>query len=157
MVIIACYMGGVFDLARSRTLSSYQAFTPYIGYLALVLRIWVGANMIIHARPRLGKAIVKSADSMKSIGIPGWTAYATTILMFLGGIFLILGLIVRIVAVLFIINFVAIATMLKTKRDGQYIGTGKPSYESSMLYIMLFLAIIVIGSGVLSLDALIGF
>ena len=138
-------------------LAIYEVLTPYTGYLALLLRVWVGANLVIHSRPKMGKGAAQSVNWMKSMGMPGWTATAATYLELLGGIFLIIGLIVPIVAVLFIIQFAAITVMKKTKQHAEYISPGKPSYEIDILYLILAIVILVLGSGVLSLDALIGF
>ena len=94
----------------------YEALIPYTSYLALVLRVWVGANFVIHARPKTGKGAAQSVSWIKSVGYPGWTATAATYLELLGGIFLIIGLIVPVVAVLFIIQFAAITVMKKRKQ-----------------------------------------
>ena len=138
-------------------LAIYQALTPYTGYLALLVRVWVGGNLIIHSRPKLGKGAAQSANWMKSMGMPGWTAAAATYLELLGGVFLIIGLIVPIVAVLFIIQFAAIIVVKKTKMHAEYISSAKPSYEIDILYLILSIIILVLGSGVLSIDAGIGF
>ena len=135
----------------------YQVLTPYIAYLALLIRVWVGGNLIIHARPKLGKGAAQAANWMKSMSMPVWTASAATYLELLGGIFLIIGLIVPIVAVLFVIQFAAITVMKKMKMHAEYIGSGKPSYEIDILYLILAIVILVLGSGVLSLDGAIGF
>ncbi len=74
---------------------------PYTGYLALALRVWIGANFIIHSRPKLGKeGMVQTTQFMKGLGIPVGAAYTATALELFGGIFLIVGLIVPVVAAL---------------------------------------------------------
>ena len=138
-------------------LAIYQALTPYAGYLALLVRVWVGGNLIIHSRPKLGKGAAQSANWMKSMGMPSWTAVAATYLELLGGIFLIIGLIVPIVAVLFIIQFASIIVMKRMKMHAEYISSAKPSYEIDVLYLILSIVILGLGSGVLSLDGVIGF
>lgn len=134
----------------------YDILVPYTGYLALALRLWVGANLIIHARPKLGAGATGAAGFAKTLGAPGGAAKAVMYLELLGGIFLIIGLIVPVVAVLFIIQFVAISIAKSTKMHASYISPGKPSYEIDVLYLILSIVILVVGSGVLSLDALIG-
>lgn len=91
------------------------------------------------------------------MGMPAWTATTATYLELLGGIFLIIGLIVPIVAALFVIQFAAIIVMKKMKMYAEYIVSGKPSYEIDVLYLILAIVILVLGSGVLSLDGAIGF
>jgi putative oxidoreductase len=137
-------------------LAIYEVLTPYVGYLALVLRVWVGANLVNHSRPKLGKGLPQAVNWMKSMGVPGWTAPAATYLELFGGIFLIFGLITPIVALLFIIQFSSIIVMKKTKQKAEYIAVGKPSYEVDVLYLMLSIVILVLGSGLLSIDKLIG-
>ena len=139
-------------------LAIYQALTPYAIYLALLVRVWTGGNLIVHSRPKFGKGAAASVNWMKSMGVPGWTATAAGYLEILGGILLIVGLIVPIVAVLFIIEFAAIIVMKKTKMHAEYISTsGKPTYEIDALYLILSIVILVLGSGVLSIDGAIGF
>ena len=134
----------------------YDILVPYTGYLALALRLWVGANFIIHARPKLGAGAAGAAGFAKTLGAPGGAAKAVTYLELLGGIFLIIGLIVPVVAVLFIIQFLAISIAKSVKMHASYINPGKASYEIDVLYLILSIVILVLGSGVLSLDALIG-
>lgn len=134
----------------------YDALIPYTGYLALVLRLWVGANLIVHARPKFGAGITGAMGFAKTLGAPASAARAVTYLELLGGVFLIIGLIVPVVAGLFIIQFAVIAIAKRSKLHSGYIDPGKPSYEIDILYLMLALVILVLGSGVLSLDALIG-
>ncbi len=133
-----------------------EALLPYTPYLALVLRVWMGANLVIHARPKLGKGMAQTTQWVKSMGIPAGAAYTATALELFGGVFLIVGLIVPIVAFFFAIEMIANSIMKKTKMSADYIGQGKPSYEVDVLYLVLSLALIVLGAGALSLDGLIG-
>jgi putative oxidoreductase len=130
----------------------------YVPYFALILRIWLGANLMSHGYPLLfspkGKA---DADRMASQGIPKGVSYASMVLLFFGGIFLIVGLIVPIVGLLFAILFTGIIVRNKFKLHQVYIGgPAKPSYEPQITYLMLSIAIIALGAGAFSLDALIG-
>jgi putative oxidoreductase len=129
---------------------------PYTGYLALALRVWIGASFIIHSRPKLGKGMVQTAQFMKGMGIPVGAAYTATALELFGGIFLIVGLIVPIVALFFAIFMTSNIIMKRTKMHANYIDAAKPSYEIDALYLGLSLVLLVLGSGVLSLDGLIG-
>ena len=104
-----------------------EAFIPYTPYLALVLRVWVGANFIVYARPKMGKGMAQTTEWIKGMGIPVGAAYAATALELFGGLFLILGLIVPIVALFFAIDMLANSIMKKTKMDAEYIAPGKPS------------------------------
>jgi putative oxidoreductase len=130
---------------------------PYTGYLALILRVWVGANFIIHARPKL-QNLPGTVQGLKGLGVPAGATYAATALELFGGIFLILGLIVPIVGVFFVVFMVANATLHKRKMNADYItaAPGKISYEIDALYLALALALVFLGAGVFSLDGALG-
>ncbi|MGI0078210.1 MAG: DoxX family protein [Nitrososphaerales archaeon] len=133
-----------------------EPLLPYTAYLALVLRVWVGANMITHARPKLGAGTKGTIRWIKSLGLPAGAAYLAIILELFGGIFLMIGLIVPIVALFIAIEMIANSLMKKYKMKAGYIVTGKASYEIDVLYLMLSIVLIVLGSGAASLDGLIG-
>jgi putative oxidoreductase len=128
---------------------------PYVGYLALILRVWVGANFVIHARPKL-QSMPQTIQSMKGLGIPAGATYAATALELGGGIALILGLLVPIVGLFFVLFMVANSIMKKRKMHADYISAGKPSYEVDVLYLALALALVFLGAGVFSLDGALG-
>jgi len=128
---------------------------PYAGYLALVLRVWVGANFVIHARPKI-QSMPQTIQSMKGLGVPAGATYAATALEFAGGIALILGLLVPIVGAFFVLFMVANSVMKKRKMHADYIAQGKPSYEVDVLYLALALVLVFLGAGVLSLDGALG-
>lgn len=46
--------------------------------------------------------------------------------------------------------------MKKRKMHADYIAAGKPSYETDVLYLILVLALVFFGAGVLSLDGTLG-
>ena len=130
---------------------------PYTGYLALILRVWVGANFVIHARPKL-QSMPQTIQSMKGLGVPAGATYAATALELGGGIALILGLLVPIVGLFFVLFMVSATVMKKRKMHADYIASaqGKPSYEMDALYLALALALVFLGAGVLSLDGALG-
>jgi putative oxidoreductase len=129
---------------------------PYVGYLALILRVWVGANFIIHARPKLGNNLAPTAQQMKGLGVPAGATYAATALELVGGIFLILGLLVPLVGGLLVVFMASASIMKKRKMHADYISPGKPSYEVDALYLALALVLVFLGAGVFSLDGALG-
>jgi len=133
-----------------------EPLLPYVGYLALVLRVWVGANFVIHARPKMGKGMVQTTQWMKSMGLPAGAAYAATALELGGGIALILGLLVPVVGALFVVFMAANSIMKKRKMNADYIAQSKPSYEIDSLYLALALVLVFLGAGVFSLDGALG-
>lgn len=128
---------------------------PYAGYLALVLRVWLGANFVIHARPKI-QGLPQTVQSMKGLGVPAGATYAATALELGGGIALILGFLVPVVGALFVVFMVANSIMKKRKMHADYIAQGKPSYEVDVLYLALALVLVFLGAGVFSLDGALG-
>lgn len=128
---------------------------PYTGYLALILRVWVGANFVVHARPKI-QSMPQTIQSMKGLGVPAGATYAATALELAGGIALILGLLVPIVGAFFVLFMVSASVMKKRKMHADYISAAKPSYEVDVLYVALALALVFLGAGVLSLDGALG-
>jgi len=128
----------------------------YAPYLALVLRVWVGANFVIHARPKLGHGFSQTAQSMKGLGVPVAATAAATTLELVGGVFLILGLLVPIVGAFFVLFMAANSIMKKRKMHADYIAQGKPSYEIDALYLALALVLVFLGAGVFSIDGALG-
>jgi putative oxidoreductase len=131
-----------------------DASLALVPYLALVVRIWVGANMMIHGYPMLKNLKQSAAETKQSFGIPIGATYTATVLEFFGGLFLIIGLIVPLIGLFFAIFMIANVIMKKTKMKATYIG--KDSYEIDITYLILSLVLIVLGAGALSVDSVIG-
>ena len=130
-----------------------EPLLPYTAYLALLVRVWVGTNFILHANLKLPKkGREQAAQWMKSMGLPAVAASLATTLELVGGIFLILGLIVPVVALLFVIEMVSTSALNKLKMKKGYIG----GYELDVLYILLAIVLFVFGGGALSIDSVIG-
>jgi putative oxidoreductase len=125
-----------------------EPLLPYVGYLALVIRVWVGANFVVHARPKIGQGMVQTTQWMKSLGLPA--------LELAGGIALILGLLVPVVGALFVVFMASNSVMKKRKMHADYIAQEKPSYEVDALYLALSLVLVFLGAGVFSLDGALG-
>ncbi|TLX96973.1 MAG: DoxX family protein [Thaumarchaeota archaeon] len=130
-----------------------EPLLPYTPYLALLVRVWVGTNFILHANLKLPKkGREQAAQWMKSMGLPAVAASLATTLELVGGIFLILGLIVPVVALLFVIEMISTSALNKLKMKKGYIG----GYELDVLYILLDIVLFVLGGGALSIDSVIG-
>ena len=132
-----------------------ENFLEFVPYLALVTRIWVGSNMMIHGYPKLRNLKQAAEETKQSLGIPIGATYTATILEFFGGLFLIIGLIVPIVGLFFAIFMIANVIMKKTKMNAAYIAPGKASYEIDITYLILSTILIVLGAGALSVDSII--
>ena len=133
-----------------------EPFLAFVPYLALVVRIWVGANMMIHGYSKLRNMKQAAEETKQTLGIPVGATYTATILEFFGGLFLIIGLIVPIVGLLFAIFMIANVIMKKRKMNASYIDPGKASYEIDITYLIISIILIVLGAGALSVDSTIG-
>lgn len=134
-----------------------EIFLPYTAYLALLVRVWVGANFMAHGYPKLGKSRQQTVQFMKSMGVPAAATYAAAILEFFGGLSLIIGFIVPIVSFFFALEMVATTILKKTKMNGPYLlGQNPAAYEADITYLLLALALIVLGAGALSIDSVTG-
>lgn len=132
-----------------------ENFLEFVPYLALVTRIWVGSNMMIHGYPKLRNLKQAAEETKQSLGIPIGATYTATILEFFGGLFLIIGLIVPIVGLFFAIFMIANVIMKRTRMNAAYIAPGKASYEIDITYLILSIILIVLGAGALSVDSII--
>jgi putative oxidoreductase len=127
-------------------------------YTSLVLRVAVGAALVAHGMPKVkGGWGKQSGQWIATMGVPASAARLVTLLEFFGGIFLIVGLLVPLIAAFFAIQFIAIIVMKYTKMKAGFMGGGnKPGFELDFTYLLLSIAILLIGAGAFSLDALLG-
>lgn len=131
-----------------------EVLAPYTPYLALVLRVWLGATLMIHGRPKLSKQARE--QSVKNLGLPASAVLLGMIIEFFGGLFLVVGFIVPFVGLVEAIYFGNIIVFKKTKQKAPYYGPGKPNYELEVFFVMAAVVLIFLGAGVLSLDGLLG-
>jgi putative oxidoreductase len=132
-----------------------EPFLAFVPYLALVVRIWVGTNMMIHGYSKLRNMKQAAEETKQTLGIPVGATYTATTLEFLGGLLLIIGLIVPIVGLFFAIFMIANVIMKKRRMNAAYIAPGKASYEIDITYLILSIILIVLGAGTLSVDSVI--
>lgn len=134
---------------------AFQVLLPYTAYLALLLRVWVGANFVAHGYPKLGKGTQQTLQWTKSLGVPAGLTYAAIILEFFGGLSLIIGFIVPIVSFFVALEMIGASLLKKSKMKGQYIG-GTVAYELDVTYLLLAIALMVLGAGAFSVDSAFG-
>jgi putative oxidoreductase len=142
---------------QSRKLALLEPLLGYTPFLALLVRVWFGWTLMIHGRPKLNKdRRAKSIENFRAKGVPPIAVILGTIIEFFGGLFLVIGLIVPVVASFTAIYFLSIIGMKKTKDHAEYVAFGKPNYELEAFLVLLSFVLIVLGAGPLSLDGLIG-
>src|SRR5579863_6998719 len=127
---------------------------PYTSYLALILRVWLGATLMIHGRPKLNK--LNREQSVKNLGIPAVAVFLGMVIEFFGGLLLVIGFIVPVVGAILAIYFANIVAIKKTKQKAVYVGYGKPNFELEVFFVSAALVLVFLGGGVLSLDGLLG-
>jgi putative oxidoreductase len=134
----------------------FEQLTPYTSYLALVLRVVVGVTMVMHGYPKL-KNPKQTIEWTKGLGVPVAATWLAIILEFFGGIALIIGLIVPIVAFFIALEMIGNAILKKTKMKSPYLaGQNAAAYEIDITYLLLAITLIVLGAGVFSIDAFLG-
>lgn len=134
----------------------FEQLVPYTPYLALLLRIIVGVTMIMHGYPKL-KNPKQTIGWTKGLGVPAAATWLVIILEFFGGIALVIGLIVPIVAFFIALEMIGNTILKKTKMKAPYlVGQNPAAYEIDIAYLLLAITLIVLGAGVFSIDALLG-
>ena len=135
------------------------SLTPFLAdtsYLALFVRLFFGVSLAMHGYPKVKGGWRRSGQWVKSMGIPAITAVFATIIEFFGGLLLVVGLIVPIVAAFAAIQFASIIVMKASKMKAPYISmeAGKPSLEIDAFYMVIAIVLVVLGAGALSVDSL---
>jgi putative oxidoreductase len=97
-----------------------EALLILVPYVAFITRVWMGINMVIHGYPKIRSFKQTAQQTNQALGIPIKVTYLASILEFFGGIFLIIGLIVPVVAIFFAI-FMASIVFIKRNKMGQHI------------------------------------
>lgn len=135
-----------------------EVLSPYAGLLLLILRLAAGAGLTLHGYPKAKGGRVQAGQWMKSMGVPAVTADIVTYLEFIGGMFLIIGLLTPLVGLFFVAQFASITVMKISKMHAKFVTTEheKPSYEIDVLYLLLALVFLFLGAGPYSVDHLFG-
>jgi putative oxidoreductase len=114
----------------------------------LVLRLVMGVIVVVHGWPKI-KNLKTNAGNFSAMGFkPGmlWGTIAA-LLEFFGGLALILGFYVQLVAVLFVVEFVAIV-IWKIKRGQPFVG----GLEFDLALLAVALSLVTLGGGAFSAD-----
>ena len=119
---------------------------------SLLLRIAAGIIFLAHGYPKLSSQRRMGADFMKSTGMPVWMAAFAGVAEFFGGLALILGIFTPIIALLFVLWMISTTWFAKTKLHKKLQG----GYEFDLILMAGSLAIAILGSGIYSIDHLLG-
>jgi putative oxidoreductase len=135
-----------------------EVLSPLGPAVLLVIRIVVGGRLAQSGYHRLRGGLSKSEKWMQTMNIPPIAADLVTVLEFIGGVFLVLGLLTPLVGLFFTAEFGSIIWMKKSKMNATFASRepGKPTYEAETLFALLSLVFLVFGAGPYSLDYLVG-
>lgn len=130
-----------------------------VSLAALIIRVFIGVCFVIHALGKLG--VVGSGNMagfegwLKSMGIPFAALQARLAMLseMIGGILLTVGLFTRVGAAL-LIGTMVVAALIGHKGGGYLITNNPPGNEYTINLAGVCAALILIGPGAYSLDAL---
>ena len=111
----------------------------------LPIRILAGAAFIAHGLPKFANP-AGTAGFFSSVGIPGELAIPIGILEVVGGAFLLAGFMTRIASILFAIEMVFAAAIVKAPRG--FVG----GYELELLLMSIAISLVLTGPGRVSIE-----
>jgi putative oxidoreductase len=130
--------------------------TPAVDLAALVMRVIVGPIMAVHGWRKIDGGVGNFATFVAEnvdVPVPELVARLVVMIEFAGGIFLILGLLTRLWALLLATQMIAIVFLVKW--DVGLIGAqGRSGYELDLVIAACALGLLFIGPGRFSLDRL---
>jgi putative oxidoreductase len=119
----------------------------------LVLRLVLGIIMIAHGYSKITPAgFHQHADFVSHLGMPWWFAFFSTAAEFVGGILIILGLSTRFAAAAFCAEMIVVTAKVHWKFG--LLASG--GYQVPLALGGMAFALIFVGAGAISLDALRG-
>ena len=130
-----------------------QTLFTNIDLSSVILRLAVGTLFMVHGYPKLTAAQRKQGGAwMKSMGLPAAMVPFGGVVEFFGGLALILGLLTPIVAILSALWMLSTTGFSITKLKKKYAG----GYEIDVTLFLAALALALLGSGIYSIDYLLG-
>jgi putative oxidoreductase len=118
------------------------------------LRIFGGFSMALHGYPKLfGSKRAQIREMIRKGGIPGLLFDFVGILEFVGGVFLVFGLLTTLASGLLALEMIGttllhVIKMRKPPVNSKFIG----GYEVDVLFLAIYLAIFLLGPGAFSVD-----
>jgi putative oxidoreductase len=126
---------------------------PRYSAALLLLRVVVGLAFVLHGLPKIQDPT--HWDDLGPLhGVPGWLQAASALAEFGGGILLIVGFLTPIAALLIVIDMLVAIFGVHLPGGGKFVG-GKGSFELPLTYFAVTIAMIALGPGAYSIDALI--
>ena len=122
----------------------------------LLLRVGMGTAFILHGWPKIQHPFVWM-NEMGGTAVPGFLQAIAAFTEFGGGIALILGLLTPIASLLLVCQMLAALFMVHFPAGHPFVAAKpeQPSFESALIYLLIAMAILVLGPGYVSVDNLI--
>ena len=147
-----------------------EFLSNYGDVASLVIRVFLGALMVIHGYPKVFSKEQRSQmiPAMKSMGVPRIAYELVAILEFFGGLALVFGLLTRLAAMLFTIEMLGTMILYNTKLYKAPMPRGMleagfkathgymSGWELDTTVLASMVALMVLGAGTYSLDLLLG-
>jgi putative oxidoreductase len=122
----------------------------------LILRLGIGSAFIVHGYSKLFPAGPGGfAGFVQSLGFPAplFFAWVVTIVEFFGGIAMIIGLLVRLVGALMVIEMLVTTIRVKMAGGTGFVEMQGTGWEIDFLLMCIAAALTLAGAGAISLDA----
>jgi putative oxidoreductase len=116
-------------------------------FAPLPIRIMAGIAFILHGLPKF-EDLQGTQGFFVSVGIPAELALLIGLLEVIGGVLLIVGLLTRIISILFTIEM--ICAVLIVKADNSFMGQG--GFEVDLLLMTISISLILSGPGRVSIE-----
>lgn len=131
----------------------FTLFYIFSNWALLVLRVVFGLIFVVHGWPKI-KNLKMTAQNFSAMGFRpgGFWGPLVAVVEFFGGLALILGFYVQVVAALFVVQFLVINIWKIIKRQ-PFVG----GFEFDLLLLAVALALLTLGAGAFSLDRIIFF
>jgi putative oxidoreductase len=111
----------------------------------LPIRILTGILFILHGLPKF-EDVTSTQDFFGSVGIPPELVVPIGLLEVIGGIFLLVGVVTRITAALFIIEMISATLIVKLSKG--FVG----GYELELLLVAIGISLLLTGPGRISIE-----
>lgn len=123
-----------------------------VGATSLLLRLLLGGLFMTHGYPKIFTKRMQVQQAMAGAGVPPAATGLAAFLEFFGGLALILGFLTPLVAGFFAI-FMGSTTLLQRVKFHKPFAGG---YELDVVLLVVSVALIILGAGAISIDALLG-
>ena len=131
----------------------------YVSLLLLVFRAAAGLGWMQHGLMKAkGGGWKQAGQWIKGMGVPSFVAPLVVLLELAGGVFLVVGLIVPVVGLLFFLEMLGLVLVMKYKMKASFLRVQPQasSYEVEFVYMLVAVVLVAVGAGSLSLDGLLG-